>query len=95
VEDAKALALDDMKQMWGVSGVAGENWQNYMPYPPEKVLGDGQRIEGSFDWLTNQVRGQMANWVRDRGDVIGKLVPDGKVWPFHVLGTADQKRSVA
>lgn len=55
-ETAKALALAEIKNVWGVSSVAGSNAQTLMPYPPEKVLGPDAAVNGSFAWVRQQAQ---------------------------------------
>ena len=48
----------------------GHGTQALTMYPIEGVLGEGRKIDGSFDWVERQVRAQLAVYLRTRPDIV-------------------------
>lgn len=70
LETAKANTIAQLKGVWGTSSIADPSKsQTVMAFPPELVLGEARRINGSFDW----VRKQAENHVRTELVFQGKL----------------------
>jgi len=86
VDTAKARAMDNLNRMWGVSDVSsGENAQQLMPLPPEKVLGDAKRVNGSFSWVREQARNKLAYHLIQTGRL--KTEQDGNILIDPATGT--------
>jgi hypothetical protein len=71
-DEARGLALKDLKDSgrWGISHLMGHGTQALTMYPIEGVLGEGRKIDGSFDWVERQLRGQLAAYLRTRPDIV-------------------------
>lgn len=77
-DDARGRAILDMRDRWGVSNVMGGRGpsQVLMPFAPERVFGDGRRINGSFEWITQQARETIGSYIMSRSDLMARIRQD-------------------